>query len=186
MRTRFLPMAAAVVLFSLGVIPSRPQVPVTRQSDAALSSRSAVVASVDASLASYRKIIVLMDNASALDEGNRERVRTAAWILFEKNRDRLDELEQSLRADGARNESPLVNAFLDRLESDTDLRDADKLAAETAAAANDEGMRLYKEKLYADSAGKFVEATGLHLKSALYSNNPAKKSRGQGRVSEVP
>jgi peptidoglycan/xylan/chitin deacetylase (PgdA/CDA1 family)/TolA-binding protein len=83
---------------------------------------------LDASVASYRKIIVLMDNASALDEGNRVRVRTAAWILFEKNRDRLDRLEQSLRADAARNDSPLVISFLDRLENSPDFRDADKLA----------------------------------------------------------
>jgi len=82
---------------------------------------------MDDIVASYRKIIVLMDNAAALDEGNRERVRTAAWILFEKNRERLDQLEQDLRTDTASKESPLAAAFLARLESNSDYRDADKL-----------------------------------------------------------
>jgi tetratricopeptide (TPR) repeat protein len=42
---------------------------------------------------------------------------------------------------------------------------------ETAAAANDEGMRLYKEKRYADAAAKFVEASNLQPASALFANN---------------
>jgi len=83
---------------------------------------------MDDTVAAYRKIIVLMDNAGALDEGNRLRVRTAAWILFEKNRDRLEKLEQDLRADLARKDSALVDAFLTHLESNGELRDADKLA----------------------------------------------------------
>jgi len=43
--------------------------------------------------------------------------------------------------------------------------------AETAAAANDEGMRLYKEKQYADAAAKFTAASGLQPASALFANN---------------
>jgi len=83
---------------------------------------------MDDTVAAYLKIIVLMDNASALDEGNRERVHTAGWILFEKNRDRLEKLEEDLRADVAKKDSPLADAFLTRLESNADYRDADKLA----------------------------------------------------------
>lgn len=56
------------------------------------------------------------------------KVRTAAWILFEKNRERLDQLEQDLRTDAARKDSPLVKVFLARLESSRDLHNADKLA----------------------------------------------------------
>ncbi len=88
----------------------------------------AVVAAMDDTVAAYRKIIVLMDDAAALDEGNRERVRTAAWILFEKNRERLENLEQDLRADLATKDAPLNAAFLTRLETNADFRDADKLA----------------------------------------------------------
>ena len=40
-----------------------------------------------------------------------------------------------------------------------------------AAAANDEGMRLYKEKRYAEAAAKFNEASSLQPASALFTNN---------------
>lgn len=128
-------MWAAVAGLLLGVISSAPQPPMAAPPASLSASTSAagpgtpaqVGADVDASVACYRKIIVLMDNASVLDEGNHERVRTAAWILFEKNRDRLDGLEESLRADAAHNGSPLLAVFLDRLESDAAFRDADKL-----------------------------------------------------------
>ena len=83
---------------------------------------------MDDTVAAYRKIIVLMDDVAALDEGNRERVRTAAWILFEKNRDRLEKLEQDLSADLSTKDSTLLAAFLTRLETSADFRDADKLA----------------------------------------------------------
>jgi len=132
MRTFHLPMFAAVAGFLLVVTSAAPQQPVAAPPPSASNSEPStpaqIAAAVEASVANYRKIIVLMDDATALDEGNRERVRTAAWILFEKNRDRLDQLEESLRADAARNNSPLVAAFLDRLENDADYRDADKLA----------------------------------------------------------
>ena len=119
MRTFHLPMFAAVAGFLLVVTSAAPQQPVAAPPPSASNSEPStpaqIAAAVEASVANYRKIIVLMDDATALDEGNRERVRTAAWILFEKNRDRLDQLEESLRADAARNNSPLVAAFLDRL-----------------------------------------------------------------------
>ena len=112
----------------LCAIPSTPQTPLTPQSAAPPASPAAVVASMDDTVASYRKIIVLMNDSAALDDGNRERIRTAAWILFEKNGERVDELEQSLRTDAATRNAPLLTAFLTRLESDANLRDADKLA----------------------------------------------------------
>ena len=43
--------------------------------------------------------------------------------------------------------------------------------SETAAAANDEGMRLYKEKHYADAAAKFTEASSLQPATPLFANN---------------
>ena len=96
-------------------------------------SSVAVAAGMDDSVAAYRKIIVLMDDSDTLDEGNRERVRTAAWILFESNRERLDTLEQDLRADLSKapasgKDPELIAAFLGRLENNPEYRDADKLA----------------------------------------------------------
>ena len=49
---------------------------------ATASGPAGVAATMDDAVADYRKIIVLMDGANALDQGNRERVRTVAWILF--------------------------------------------------------------------------------------------------------
>ena len=97
------------------------QAPPARQSlpsVPAVDTPAVLAANVDETIAVYRKIIVLMDNAAALDAGNHERVRTAAWILFEQNRERIDALEGSLRADSAKNVSPLLTAFLTRLERD--------------------------------------------------------------------
>ena len=83
---------------------------------------------MDEGVAAYRKIIVLMDGASALDEGNRERVRTVAWILFVENQERLEKLEEDLRADLAKNDVAPIEEFLQRLETNREYRDADKLA----------------------------------------------------------
>lgn len=44
-------------------------------------------------------------------------------------------------------------------------------AGDRALALNDDGMRLYKEKKYADAANKFTEASGLDPASALIANN---------------
>jgi tetratricopeptide (TPR) repeat protein len=44
-------------------------------------------------------------------------------------------------------------------------------SSEIAAAANDEGMRLYQEKRYADAAAKFMQASSLQPRMALYANN---------------
>jgi hypothetical protein len=128
MRAHSLRVLAAIAGLSIGAICSNAQQSSAPRSATGPASVAEVAAGMDDCVASYRKIIVLMDGAAALDEGNRERVRTAAWILFEKNHDRLDEMEQALRTDAGRQESPLVAAFLNRLESSPDLRDADKLA----------------------------------------------------------
>lgn len=128
MRIHCLPIfVSAIAALSLGAIPATSQALPAQPSAAPPVSAAAVAAGIDDSVDSYRKIIVLMDNAAALDEGNRERVRTVAWILFEQNRDRLDELEQTLETDAARTDAPLLAAFLTRLENDPNLRDADKL-----------------------------------------------------------
>src|ERR1700678_2990039 len=124
MRTRCLPILAAIACLSLSTASAAPQI---QQTTPAPGNPTAVAASMDESVAAYRKIIVLMDDVAALDPGNGERVRTAAWILFEQNRDRIEQLEDSIRTDAARNDAPLAAAFLTRLESDADLRDADKL-----------------------------------------------------------
>ncbi len=123
-----------LVLIAMGVLSSgarasMPLSPPASQNAPAPSNPSAMVAStMDDVVADYRKIIVLMSDASALDEGNRDRVRAAAWILFEKNRDRLEKLEEDLRASLGQKDAPLIATFLARLETNAEFRDADKLA----------------------------------------------------------
>ena len=120
---------ACVAVFSAVGTPcfAFPQSPNT-QSSTAPQSVTNVAADMDEVVGAYRKIIVLMDGASVLDEGNRERVRTVAWILFERNRDRLEKLEKDLRTSMARNDSKPIEEFLQRLETNAEYRDADKLA----------------------------------------------------------
>ncbi len=124
MRKQPLPILVAFACLILSATPAAPQAP----PPPAPATPAAVAAIMDDTVAAYRKIIVLMDDSAALDPGNRERVRTAAWILFEQNRERTVLLEESLRADASSNNSPLLTAFLTRLESNAALRDADKLA----------------------------------------------------------
>jgi peptidoglycan/xylan/chitin deacetylase (PgdA/CDA1 family)/tetratricopeptide (TPR) repeat protein len=126
MRRHCLLISAAVTLVLTAGLFSVAQSP--QQSSSAAISPAAVSATMDEAVAAYRKVIVLMDRSAALDEGNCERVRTAAWILFEANGDRLAKLEEALREDLGKPGSPLVLAFLVRLEDGADLRDADKLA----------------------------------------------------------
>jgi len=117
----------SVIFLSHPLISFAHALPAQQPSPAPAASPASVAAAMDEVVAGYRKTIVLMDDSSALDEGNRERVRTVAWILFEKNRDRLDKLEDELGADAAQKNSTLVTAFLTRLENDAQYRDADKL-----------------------------------------------------------
>jgi peptidoglycan/xylan/chitin deacetylase (PgdA/CDA1 family)/TolA-binding protein len=128
MRRHCLLISAAVAVLSFGGFSLESQVSLAQQSAPSAGSPAAVAATMDDIVAAYRKVIVLMDGAAALDEGNRERIRTAAWILFEANNDRLAKLEEDLRGDLGTPGSPLATAFLTRLESDADFRDADKLA----------------------------------------------------------
>jgi peptidoglycan/xylan/chitin deacetylase (PgdA/CDA1 family)/tetratricopeptide (TPR) repeat protein len=129
MRHRVLIAFAFSLITSASPARTSNRVSLVQQSTAGAtaSSPADVTATLDDAVADYRKIIVLMDGANALDEGNRERVRTVAWILFEKNRDRLGKLESDLNADVAKKDSPLVAAFLSGLEDNSRYRDADKL-----------------------------------------------------------
>jgi peptidoglycan/xylan/chitin deacetylase (PgdA/CDA1 family)/tetratricopeptide (TPR) repeat protein len=83
---------------------------------------------MDAIVANYRKIIVLMDGAVTLDPGVRERASTAGKILFQDNQVLLGKLDEQLAAALVGGNAAPAVAFLDRLESDANYRDADKLA----------------------------------------------------------
>jgi peptidoglycan/xylan/chitin deacetylase (PgdA/CDA1 family)/uncharacterized caspase-like protein len=77
---------------------------------------------VHAVVDAYRKIIVLLDEAGAADEDARRRREVVARYIFQENEARLAVLGEALGTDAGR-----VGAFLDVLEKDPQLRDADKL-----------------------------------------------------------
>ncbi len=88
---------------------------------------SALAKNADEIVATYRKIIVLMNGASALDPGVRERATTAGQVLFQQNEERLADLEAGLTKSLANGETASTEAFLNQVEHDADYRDADKL-----------------------------------------------------------
>ena len=71
----------------------------------------------------HRQVTALLDDGNGLAPSDRTRAEVLARVLFHENRVRLDEIEDRLLAD----RSTLLGA-LDYIESDADLRDADKLA----------------------------------------------------------
>jgi len=155
MRPYRLLVSAALAAIALAAVPaSRAEISVSD--------------TMDDTVAAYRKIIVLMDNASALDEGNRERVRTTAWILFEQNRDRLAKLEQDLNAGLAARNSSLLEAFLTRLETGGDYRDADKLAfrdvLDGLAATPQANLNAAQQKRLADDVAAVEKIQSLYQK----------------------
>ncbi len=91
-------------------------------------SRSGIAQQSDAIVNAYRKIIVLMDGAQALDPGVRGGAATAGRILFEENQQRLVALEEQLETAIAKGNVDPANEFLEWLESNPGYRDGDKLA----------------------------------------------------------
>jgi peptidoglycan/xylan/chitin deacetylase (PgdA/CDA1 family)/tetratricopeptide (TPR) repeat protein len=90
----------------------------------AQSSASApdVAHQADAIVATYRQIIVLTADDTALDDVHREHVSILGRILFQQNQDRLMALSAALAVDPKRQ-----SIFLDRLEKSPEYHDADKL-----------------------------------------------------------
>lgn len=81
----------------------------------------------------YRQNIVLAADEARLDEETRERVAIVGRMLFDENRHALEALGEGLHAalssaTGASTAPAAVTTFLDWLEKDAELHDADKLA----------------------------------------------------------
>ena len=82
---------------------------------------------LDQIVATFREIIVLMEDAGSLDEMNRERVTTMGRVLSQQNQEHLSALSETLSDERAKSGFPAVEAFLDRVENNPDYHDADKL-----------------------------------------------------------
>ena len=89
---------------------------------------ASIAKQADTVVSNYRKIIVLMDGAGALDPGVRDRASTAGRILFQDNQERLSALEEQLIPPLSGGNTVPAEEFLDRLENNPEYRDADKLA----------------------------------------------------------
>ncbi|MBZ4418386.1 polysaccharide deacetylase family protein [Myxococcus sp. RHSTA-1-4] len=81
----------------------------------------------------YRQNIVLAADEATLDAETRERVAIVGRMLFEENRHALESLGEGLHAaltaaSGSPTAPTSVTTFLDWLEKDAELHDADKLA----------------------------------------------------------
>jgi peptidoglycan/xylan/chitin deacetylase (PgdA/CDA1 family)/uncharacterized caspase-like protein len=85
------------------------------------ASRTAaeVASAMDAVVTDFRGVVALL--AGETEPGDRQ--TTVAWLLAESNRDRLDALAAKMAAEPA-----AATTFLDKLERDAALHDADKLA----------------------------------------------------------
>ena len=78
----------------------------------------------------YRKTIVLLEDGRTLDVADQSREETAGRLLYQQKHQALSTLSDALAADVSSKPARLerIHAFLDRLETHPDLRDADKLA----------------------------------------------------------
>ncbi|HKS82136.1 MAG TPA: polysaccharide deacetylase family protein [Candidatus Acidoferrales bacterium] len=86
----------------------------------------------------------------------------------------LEKLRTENQAEAQQNEELKKElAAAQALLAQTKQQEATRASTPTdrAAALNDEGMRLYREKKYAEAANKFTEASGLNPASALFPNN---------------
>ena len=95
---------------------------------AAMLASSPKLAEVTAVVAAFRQVVVLMEAEPALPEADRERARLVGWRLADQNNQRLATLAERIAQSVAQKDWALPRAFLDALERDPDLRDADKLA----------------------------------------------------------
>ena len=139
------------------------------QTGAPGANEAAIAKEMDDAVATYRKIIVLMDGAAALDDGNRERVATAGRILFEQNRERLDGLQVRLAAEWNDKKPESVPAFLERLEKNAEYRDADKLVfrdllEELTAQAKEQNAAAGLQRRIAEDAAALEQIQALYQK----------------------
>jgi peptidoglycan/xylan/chitin deacetylase (PgdA/CDA1 family)/uncharacterized caspase-like protein/photosystem II stability/assembly factor-like uncharacterized protein len=103
-----------------------PPAPESRGSPA-VAPTEAARADIGPIVEAFRKIVVLLEAEDSLPPADRERARLVGWILFEENRARVEALGRRLAAEAARGALAGPAAFLDDLERDPDLWDADKL-----------------------------------------------------------
>jgi peptidoglycan/xylan/chitin deacetylase (PgdA/CDA1 family)/uncharacterized caspase-like protein len=110
--------------------PNTPQPPAA--SEAVKAPPDAMSQTVDAIVARYRKTIVLLEDDDSLPEAERDKASIVGKIIFQENHQALSSLSSSLtgeieKAGDFSQPLPSVGRFLDLIETQDDLHDADKL-----------------------------------------------------------
>jgi hypothetical protein len=110
--------------------PNVPPQPVA--SEAKKAPPDAMSQTVDAIVARYRKTIVLLADDNSLPEAEREKASLVGKIIFQENHQALSNLSGSLtgeieKAGDFSQPLPNVGRFLDLIETQDDMHDADKL-----------------------------------------------------------
>jgi peptidoglycan/xylan/chitin deacetylase (PgdA/CDA1 family)/uncharacterized caspase-like protein len=118
---------AVLVLLAAAACRSAPSPKPEPRSSAATATTVATRADTGPVVERFRKIVVLLEADGSLNPADRERARLVGRILFEENRATVESLGQRLSAEAVRGTTGGTLAFLDVLEKDPDLWDADKL-----------------------------------------------------------
>jgi peptidoglycan/xylan/chitin deacetylase (PgdA/CDA1 family)/tetratricopeptide (TPR) repeat protein len=123
--TGFFLLAAAMLWYAVSHRPPGTPAPAPQQ---AVAPAAAIAQPLDDIVANFRKIIVLTENDDSLEEALRGRVLTVGRMLFEQNVVRLNAISGELATELAGAQFTRTEAFLDRVETNPDYHDADKLA----------------------------------------------------------
>jgi peptidoglycan/xylan/chitin deacetylase (PgdA/CDA1 family)/uncharacterized caspase-like protein len=146
-----------------GASPSKPLSSSSPQSPAGAPAPVAPLPDeMSAILDAYRKIIVLLEDGRELQPADQPRAEVAGRILYQQKHQQVSTLIDAISADLAARPARMtrLNAFLDALESNGELHDADKLAfrdvvdevADDVGQSGGDEMERLRTRLQEDSA----------------------------------
>jgi len=128
--------ALIIALFVLWIAqPKKAAVPVRNPAPAPAAvtvSSDPLQQRIDSIVAGYRKTVVLLEDDDSLPETDRENASLVGRIIFQENHQAISTLSDELTsgivsADGWSQAPANVSRFLDLIETQSDLHDADKL-----------------------------------------------------------
>ena len=153
-----------------------------QQAAVAAVSPAEMPSRMDAIVERFRQVIVLTGDEETLDAVTRSQVKTIAWMLFEQNHEDLATLSAALNDDGKPN-YPSIAAFLDRLESTSVYRDADKLVFRDALEELADGLTAPADAKLSKRVAE--DRSALRKIQALYEKEIAKAMGFQTRAMPV-
>src|SRR5262245_28793489 len=126
---KFLPKKSSRIETS-SAVPDSPNSPTVTASKS--STPDAMSQKIDEIVARYRKTIILLEAEDPLPQADRDRASLIGKIIFQENHRAISELSNALteeieKAGDFSKPLPQVGRFLDLVETEQDLHDADKL-----------------------------------------------------------